>query len=234
MTGCSLAARSGGAPLFDDVDKGVHIENLEEFFRMVIDLRAEGGVVGVSAHLGAWELSGAAIGSRGYQILAKRYEDPAEQGLVAGIRERLGLRLIYQDQSLMRVIRLLRDQQMVTLLADLDIRIMDGIHVPFLGELAHTTTAPVRMALKTGSSLLPYFLVKSGTSYRFEWDDPIRVTDPELPLDEEEKIVQLTRRMNESLERAIRRHPEQWVWMHRRWRSTPEVIEARKARGATG
>lgn len=231
MTGCSLSARSGGSPVFDDADRGIQIENLDEFFKMVMDQRADGGVVGVSAHLGAWELSGAAIGSRGYPILAKRYEDPVEQSLVAGIRDRLGMRLIYQDQSLMRVIRLLRDHQMVTLLVDLDIRAMDGIHVPFLGEVAHTTTAPVRMALKTGSSLLPYFLVKSGKTFRFEWDDPIRVTDPELPEDENEKIVRLTRRMNESLERAIRRHPEQWVWMHRRWRSTPEVIQARKSRG---
>ena len=131
----------------------------------------------------------------------------------------------------MRVIRLLRDGQMVSMLVDLDIRAMDGVHVPLLGEDAHTTTAPARMALKTGSVLLPYFLVRSaGNSYRFEWEDPIQISAGESELQEEEQVLMLTRKMNESIERAIRRHPEQWVWMHRRWRSTPEVIMERKAR----
>ena len=230
-TGCSLAARSSGSPILNDSRRGIEIENLSEFMKYVRELRERGGIIGISGHLGAWELAGAATGAEGYPILAKRYPDPVEQEVVAGIRTRLGIRPIYQDQSLMRVIRLLRDGQMVSMLVDLDIRAMDGVHVSLLGEDAHTTTAPARMALKTGSVLFPYFLVKgAGNTYRFEWEEPIQIGAAESDLPEEEQILTLTGRMNESIERAIRRHPEQWVWMHRRWRSTPEVIMERKAR----
>ena len=76
--------------------------------KYVRELRERGGIIGISGHLGAWELAGAATGAEGYPILAKRYSDPVEQEVVAGIRTRLGIRPIYQDQSLMRVIRLLR------------------------------------------------------------------------------------------------------------------------------
>ena len=231
VTGCSLATRSSGSPILNDSQRGIEIENLPEFMKHVRELCGQGGVIGVSGHLGAWELAGAATGAEGYPILAKRYPDPVEQEVVEGIRTRLGIRLIYQDQSLMRVIRLLRDGQMVSMLVDLDIRAMDGVHVPLLGEDAHTTAAPARLALKTGSVLFPYFLVKgAGSTYRFEWEEPIQIGVAESDLPEEEQILTLTRRMNESIERAIRRHPEQWVWMHRRWRSTPEVIMERKAR----
>ena len=231
VTGCSLAARSSGSPVLNDSRLGIEIENLSEFMTHVRDLRERGGVIGISGHLGAWELAGAATGAEGYPILAKRYPDPVEQEVVEGIRTRLGIRPIYQDQALMRVIRLLRDGQMVSMLVALDIRALDGVHVSLLGEDAHTTTAPARMALKTGSVLFPYFLVKSaGSSFHFEWEDPIQISSEESELPEEEQVLMLTRKMNESIERAIRRHPEQWVWMHRRWRSTPEVIMERKSR----
>ena len=231
MTGCSLSARSGGVPILDDARRGILIENREDFLERVSDLCQQGGVVGISAHLGAWELAAATTGCAGYPVLAKRYPDPVEQALVEGIRQRLGIRLIYQDQSLMRVIRHLKSREMVSMLVDLDIRAMDGVHVPLLGESAHTTAAPARLALKTDSVLWPYFLIRGvGGSYRFEWEDPIRIDDLDPQLSEEERIMELTRKMNSAIERAIRRHPEQWVWMHRRWRSTPEVIRERKAR----
>lgn len=235
VTGCSLAARSSGNPLLDDAQLGIEIENRHAFMERVRELCEESGVIGVSGHLGAWELAGAATGIEGYPILAKRYQDPVEQALVEGIRRRLGIRPIYQDQSLMRVIRLLRDQQMVSMLVDLDIRAMDGVHVPLFGEDAHTTAAPAKLALRTGSVLLPYFLIKvPGKKYRFEWEDPIQIGEAESNLTEEDQILELTRRMNQAIERAIRRHPEQWVWMHLRWRSTPEVIRERKSRERTG
>ena len=230
VTGCSLSSRSGGSPIFDDQLNGIQIEGLEEFRQKIAAYCREGGVIGVSGHLGAWEMAAAVTGEMGYSVLAKRYSDTALQKIVEGIRLRLGIRLIYQDQSLIRVLRLLRDNQLVTMLVDLDIRMMEGLHVPFLGKTAHTTAAPARLALKTGSILLPYYLVKTADHYRFEMDEPIRVTELDPQDDPEDQVLELTLRMNQSIERAIRRHPEQWVWMHPRWKSTPEVIRARKAR----
>ena len=232
MTGCSLSERSGGSPVFDHSENGVRIEGVDELRQKIDSLCGEGGVIGVSGHLGAWELAAAVTCGLGHSIMAKRYNDPVEQELVAGIRERLGILPIYQDQSLLRVLRLLNDQRMVTMLVDLDIRAMGGIHVPFLNESAHTTTAPARLMLKTGATMLPYFLIKSSNHYRFEVDEPIRLSDLNSQSDTEDQIRQLTIQMNQSIERAIRRHPEQWVWMHTRWKSTPEVIQARKLRPA--
>ncbi|MBC8260282.1 MAG: hypothetical protein H8E43_00490 [Planctomycetia bacterium] len=230
----SLAHRSDGVPALEEEQGGVRIDGLKEFRDRIHELRQESGVVAISAHLGAWELGGAALGqilSSDAFVLARRYDVDSHQGLVSKIRARLGTPLLYQDQSLIRALRALKNRQVIAMLVDLDIRAMDGIQAPFLGTDAHTTTAPARLALKTGSPLLPYFVVRVGDHYQLQMGDLIPV--PEYSAEEsEDQIQNLTFQMNEAICREIRRYPEQWIWMHPRWHSTPEVIAQRKARRA--
>jgi predicted LPLAT superfamily acyltransferase len=101
---------------------------------------------------------------------------------------------------------------------------------PFFGELAHTSTVPARLSLRTGAPLLPFFLIRDRSGYHFEWEPPIRQVEEEA--DESQMIQQLTVEMTAAIERAIRRHPSQWPWMHQRWHSTPEIVLRRQNRRA--
>ena len=214
------------------VSGGVKVRGLDDFQSAVERGLGHGkGLILISAHIGSWEVAAALIGKslrHDNAIVARRYRNPLQQQYVDGIRSRLGSRLVYQDESLLKSIRLLQRGGVLTMLTDLDIHKMDGIHVPFFGQLAHTSVAPARLALSTGAPLLPFFLIRDRNGYHFEIDDPI--VPPEKIGVESELIEQLTVDMSSALERAIRRHPSQWPWMHARWHSTPEVVLRRRMR----
>jgi len=211
---------------------GVAIAGLDALREKISALRESGsGVIIISGHIGSWELAGSIIG-REYPhdslFMARKYDNPVEQQWLDTLRRRLGARLVYQDESLLRSIRLLHSGGILGLMTDLDIKKMDGIHVPFLGKWAHTTTAPARLAMKTGSPLFPLFVIRDAQGYHLEFDDLIEPA--QFQGEDEEQIRAITVATNEAIERAIRRHPAQWPWMHARWHSTPEVVARRKLR----
>lgn len=210
---------------------GVEVTGLQRFREQVARLRSNGrGVIIISGHIGSWEIAGALIGrefGNDGLFVARRYNDSMQQRSVDAIRRQLGSRLVFQDESLIRSVRLLTGGGVLTMLTDLDIKRMDGVHLPFFGELAHTSTAPARLALKSGAVLLPTFFIRNRHGYQVELDDPIDCQEI-APSTDQEQILTLTGRMNQAIERAIRRHPTQWPWMHDRWHSTPEVVERRK------
>ena len=210
---------------------GVEVIGLQRFRQQVARLRSNGrGVIIISGHIGSWEIAGALIGrefgSDGL-FVARRYKDSLQQRTVDAIRQHLGSRLVFQDESLIRSVRLLTSGGVLTMLTDLDIKRMEGVHLPFLGELAHTSTAPARLALKSGAVLLPAFFIRNRHGYQVELDDPIDCQEIDHSSDQQQ-ILTLTEQLNQAIERAIRRHPTQWPWMHDRWHSTPEVVERRK------
>ncbi|MEE2889373.1 MAG: lysophospholipid acyltransferase family protein [Planctomycetota bacterium] len=216
------------------VKGGVTVRGLDDFLAVLEKCRDVGkGVILISGHLGSWELAAALIGRiypHDCAVFARRYKNPVHQQWVDGVRSRLGSRLVYQDESLLKSIRILQRGGILSLLTDLDIHKMDGIHVPFFGELAHTSTVPARLSLRTGAPLLPFFLIRDRSGYHFEWEPPIRQVEEEA--DESQMIQQLTVEMTAAIERAIRRHPSQWPWMHQRWHSTPEIVLRRRNRRA--
>ncbi len=211
---------------------GIQVRGLDQFHDAIEDALGAGkGLILISAHIGSWELAGALVGntvSHENAFVARRYQDQWQQKWVEGIRSRLGTRLIYQDETLLKSIRLLQRGGVLSMLTDLDIHRMEGIHVPFFGQPAHTSTAPARLALHTGAPLLPFFLIRDSHGYHFEMEDLIEA--PVLVEDDPEVTDRVTIELSQSIERAIRRHPSQWPWMHDRWRSTPEVVLRRRKR----
>ena len=211
---------------------GVTVRGIDEFRAAIEQCRAMGkGVILISGHIGSWELGAALLGRihpHDSVFFARRYQNPVHQQWIDGIRSRLGSRLVYQDESMLRSVRLLQRGGIISLLTDLDIHKMNGIHVPFFGQLAHTTTVPARLSLRTGAPLLPFFVIRDRSGYHFEMEPPIRQLEEEA--DESLMIEQLTGRMSAAIERAIRRNPSQWPWMHQRWHSTPEIVLRRRKR----
>lgn len=201
------------------VDKG---EGLAIFDRVLSKGR---GAILLTAHFGNWELLGAFLRFWGYPgalVGRKIYYDKFNEVLL-DLRSRVALRTIYQDAPAREFLKVLEQNEILGILADQDVDRFDGIFVPFFGRPAYTLTAPVKMALATGAPIVPAFLVQNGLGYRFLVEEPIEV---EMKGSREETIQEYTSRWSRVIEEKIRSYPDQWVWMHRRWKTAPEAVNA--------
>lgn len=185
------------------------------------------GVILLTAHFGNWELMGAFLRFEGYEgaVVGRRiYYDKFNEVLLH-LRSRVTLRTLYQDASAREFLKILNQNQILGILADQDVDRLDGVFVPFFGRPAHTLTAPVKMALATGAPIVPAFLVRKGDHYQFLVEEPIEV---EMKGTREETIQEYTARWSRVIEEKIRTWPDQWVWMHRRWKTPPQSLPIKK------
>jgi KDO2-lipid IV(A) lauroyltransferase len=178
------------------------------------------GVVFVSGHLGNWELLARRVARAGYpsQSIAKETTDPRVTELVGRFRERGGVRSIWRGQegAARAMLRALKAGEILGLLIDQDTRVQ-SLFVPFFGELASTPRAAADLALRTGAAAVVGFCQREGSGYRLTMEE---VPVPE-GLEREAAALALTAALSERIEAAIRRTPEQWVWMHQRWKTRP-------------
>jgi Kdo2-lipid IVA lauroyltransferase/acyltransferase len=205
---------------------------LEEAFQAV-KRDMSGGVVGMTAHFGNWELLGILYSTflPGFLApVAKRLSNPRFQDLVGRFRSHWGLDVIYTDESPRRLLQGLKDGKLLGLLSDQDLKIPSGIFVPFFGRPAYTSTIPANLALTTGRPMWACYLVRDGRSYRVIHREIPIVNTGDRPAD----LLENTARWNRILEEEIRKLPEQWMWFHARWRTQPEdVPRLKRRRGLT-
>jgi KDO2-lipid IV(A) lauroyltransferase len=183
-------------------------------------LREGHGAIIITGHLGNWEVLGASLAARGYPLygLVARQRNRRIDAQVRRMRESAGIRLLYTDRGLMPVMRALRGNGFVAFPIDQDAG-RDGVFVEFLGRLASAPLGPVRFARRAGCPMIPGFCLRQpdGT-YKLEMPGPVWVR-ADLPPDEAEREA-LTR-VTALLEEVVHRYPEQWFWMHRRWKTRP-------------
>ena len=226
-------ARAGAERTFSTIE----IEGLSHFRKMIAKGRASGrGIVGVSGHFGHWELIAGLISSvcDGEALcVARRYEVEGYQEVLEGVRRRLGVQVVYQDDSLVPIVRQLKRGGFLGLLPDQDFKnLADGIFVDFLGRPAYTTTTPAELALRTGAFLFVATLHREGDRLIVRASD---LLDPRDVAESAERdgfdpVRRLTEWWSGELEARIRARPEQWVWLHRRWRTTPDRLVYRSHR----
>jgi Kdo2-lipid IVA lauroyltransferase/acyltransferase len=188
--------------------------------RAVLDaaLARKKGVVFVSGHLGSWELLARRVALAGYpcQTIAKETTDDRTTALIEKFRASSKLRSIWRGRSgaAKAMLRALKDGQILGLLIDQDTDVQ-SVWVPFFGHPAKTPRAAADLALRTGAAVVMGFC-------RREADGRYALAMKQLPTDDLTAEV-LTARMTAEIEAAIRVAPEQWVWMHRRWKSLPPL-----------
>ncbi|WP_342378882.1 lysophospholipid acyltransferase family protein [Myxococcus stipitatus] len=195
------------------------------------------GVVFVSGHVGNWELLARRVARAGYpsQSIAKETTDPRLTALVERFRARGGVRSIWrgQDGAARAMLRALRAGEILGLLIDQDTKVQ-SLFVPFFGELAATPRAAADLAVRTGAAVVTGFCHRVEGGYRLTMEE---VPVPALE-DREAAALELTRALSERIEAAIRRTPEQWVWMHQRWKTRPtadtQPVLAEAARATAG
>lgn len=182
------------------------------------------GLICLTGHIGNWELIYFFMIQSGYDsaVVGRRiYYEPFNRVLET-IRKKAGAKVFYRDESPRGVLGVLRNNQAVGILADQDIDSVEGIFVPFFGKLARTPSAPARISLASGAPILPVFMIREGMSYRFMADELIW-PESVSSLSKEDAVLTITKRWSEAVESVVRRFPEQWAWMHRRWKTQPET-----------
>jgi KDO2-lipid IV(A) lauroyltransferase len=205
------------------IDSFVDLEGTPEYLRSL--LKEGKGIISLTAHIGNWELLAGALCLKGIPMTVigrKIYYEPYNRWIVQ-IRESVKMRLLYRDQSAREIIACLKKNEMIGILPDQDIDSLPGIWVDFFGRPAYTLTAPVKLALKTGSPIIAGFLVRlPGDRYRLAYEQAIR---PVIETTFEEAVKKYTIQWMQQFERIIRQYPDQWMWMHDRWKTKPSVIE---------
>ncbi|NMO22219.1 lysophospholipid acyltransferase family protein [Pyxidicoccus fallax] len=193
----------------------------EEDRRVLETALARGrGVVFVSGHVGNWELLARRVARAGYpsQSIAKETTDPRLTELVGRFRERGGVRSIWRGQegAARAMLRALRSGEILGILIDQDTKVQ-SLFVPFFGQLAATPRAAADLAIRTGAAVVTGFCHRDGEGYRLSMEE---VPVPQVE-DREAAALELTAALSLRIEAAIRRTPEQWVWMHQRWKTRP-------------
>jgi KDO2-lipid IV(A) lauroyltransferase len=183
------------------------------------------GVLFVTGHFGFWELQAMVHALRlpPMAVLARALDNPALNDLLERIRTRTGNSVIYRRGAMRRVLRALQSGQGVGILIDQHIQSRDAIYVDFFNRPAATTAAVAALALRTGAPVVPLFALPLGRGrYRMVYEHPV---DPPAR-DELDPILEFTQRCTDVLEMYVRRHPDLWLWMHRRWRDNGPGADA--------
>jgi KDO2-lipid IV(A) lauroyltransferase len=179
------------------------------------------GVVFVTGHVGNWELMARRVALAGFpaQTIARETSDAGTTSMVARFRESGGVRTIWrgQDGAARQMLRALKAGEILGLVIDQDTAVQ-SVFVPFFGKLAATPRAPADLVLRTGAALIAGFCQRKtdGTYVLSMREVPVEPSD-----DRERDVLRLTDALSREIEGAIRRAPEQWVWMHQRWRTRP-------------
>lgn len=203
-------------------------ENIEEL--VVIDgfdnfeaARALGkGVIFLTGHMSAWEIApfAQAVYGNPLSFLARAIDNSRVDALINRYRCLSGNQPIEKNNAARAILRVLHDGGTIGILADQNTSLDEGTFVDFFGVPAATTTGLARVALRTGAVVVPGFI---------SWDDSIRKYrlrfEPAVNLarsdDEEADICEDTLRFNKVIENYIRAHPDQWLWVHKRWKNRP-------------
>jgi len=180
------------------------------------------GVILFTGHVGAWELTSFALSLFGYPLsfLVRRIDNPKIENLVDRRRSRLGNHTIDKRSAAREMLKILQENETLGILVDLNTLDREGIFVDFFGVPASTTFMLAKLALRTESAVLPVFAPWDRQRRRFllKIDEPLRF---ERSGDDEDDVRRLTQLFTDVVEKYVRRYPDQWLWIHRRWKTRP-------------
>lgn len=194
--------------MFDEVTGWDVVERLRGLGR---------GVLVVSGHLGNWELGGAFIAASGLPLeaVARRMQNSLFDAYITETRRRIGMRVIHDSDAVRRVPRAIRDGHGVAMLVDQGAVGLASTWVPFFGRLAKTPRGPAVFALRLRAPLVFAVAIRqrNGRYHMHLEEVPVTSTG-----DREADVERIVRDYTATLERWVRRYPEQYFWHHRRWK----------------
>jgi KDO2-lipid IV(A) lauroyltransferase len=210
---------------FPELNKGniadhvIH-DGLENYLE---GLRRGRGVIFMTAHFGAWELSSFAHALYGYPLkfIVRPIDNPRVEELISNYRTLSGNVPIRRRSAARDILKTLRQNEAVGILFDQNTTRSEGVFAEFFGIPAATTPAIALFAQRAGAAVIPGFLIwneKLG-KHRLRLDPPVELVNTG---DLDHDVLENTRRFNRILEDYVRKYPDQWLWIHRRWKTRPE------------
>jgi Kdo2-lipid IVA lauroyltransferase/acyltransferase len=197
----------------------IRYEGLEHF--LTAEARGKGVLI-LTGHLGAWELSSFYHSLMGHPMgmVIRRLDNRLLDGFVNRIRCLHGNRVLHKDDFARGLLTAMRSGESVGILMDTNMTPPQGVFVDFFGVPACTASGLARVALKTGAAVVPGFLLWEAAEGRYvlHFGEQIEI---DATGDAESDIVALTQRCTGVIEAWIRRYPGQWLWIHRRWKTRP-------------
>jgi KDO2-lipid IV(A) lauroyltransferase len=203
----------------ENVDRVVILEGHENFLE---GQRRGKGVLYLTGHVGAWELSSFAHALYGYPLyyMARPLDNERLDALVNQYRCSSGNRPLFKNESARVMLKILKDSGTIGILADQNTMPEEGVFVDFFGKSACTTTGIARVALHTGAAVVPGYAYWDDAihKYRLRFEPPVELVRTG---DTERDVFANTQRFAKVIEEVIRKHPDQWVWVHKRWKTRP-------------
>ena len=204
----------------EDIEEIVVLDGNENF----VDGRKQGkGVLILTGHIGAWELSSFAHALYGYPLhfMARPLDNQRIDALVNSYRCTSGNRAIFKNESARVMLKILKDAGTIGVLADQNTMLDEAVFVDFFGNSASTTTGIARVALHTDAAVVPGYAVwdESIGKYRLRFEPAMELIRTG---DAERDIRENMQRFTKVIEDIIRKYPDQWVWVHGRWSVRPK------------
>ena len=196
-----------------NISRWIRYEGLEYY----LDAKKAGrGILFATAHFGNWELSAFAhaLMTEPMHIMIRPLDNPGIDRVVEDRRKLSGNHLIVKWDGARAVLRALHQNEAVGVLIDQNTSLQEGVFVDFFGIPACANTAFAKLAARTGAAVIPGFAIWSEEEgkYVLKFHPPLEISgDP----------TEDTRRLHAVLERVVREHPGQWLWIHRRWKTRP-------------
>jgi len=174
------------------------------------------GVLIATAHLGNWELSAFAhaLMTEPMNIMVRPLDNPLIDSFVENRRTLSGNRLIYKKDAARAVIKALKNNEAVGILIDQNTSPSEGVFINFFGKPACAGSAFAKLAHHTGAPVIPGFAVWDKAAHRY-----VLRFYPQIEMTGDEAVD--TRHIHSTLEQIIRQYPDQWMWIHRRWKTRP-------------
>jgi KDO2-lipid IV(A) lauroyltransferase len=203
----------------DNISEWIDYEGLEHYEEA---LERGRGVLFMTAHLGNWELSAYAHALFGHpmHVMVRPLDNPLLDRLLERYRTGCGNRTVRKSDAGLRVLRALRKNEAVGILIDQNTAGEDGVFVDFFGVKARATNGLAQIAMRSGATVIPGFALWEAKLGRYvlRFYPPLEMASTG---NEAEDLVTNTQRCQSFLEKVIREYPDQWLWIHRRWKTRP-------------
>ena len=181
-------------------------------------LKEKNGIFLVTGHVGNWELSGYVAALLGYNFyaVARGRETPLLDKFQMAMRETSGMRIIYKEGAMRRIVTAIRNKGIIGFLIDQNAG-KEGVLVKFFGHDVSAFPTVAALAVKMNCAVIPAHAYRVGRAFRYvaEAGEPIELVRTG---NKEADLIENTQRMLSVIEGFVRRHPGQWLWAHRRWR----------------
>jgi Kdo2-lipid IVA lauroyltransferase/acyltransferase len=203
-------------------EKIERIVNVDGFENFDAARRRGKGVLFLTGHMSAWELAPFAHALYGYPLhfLVRPIANRRVDALINSYRCRSGNQPIEKNRAARSMLKVLGDGGTVGVLSDHNTTLEEGVFVNFFGVPASTTSGLARIALRTDAAVVPGFLSwdQDRRRYRLRFEPAVELVRTG---NEEADVVENTARFTRVIENFIRAHPDQWLWIHKRWKTRP-------------